>query len=281
MLVLVMVVMAMLVLVMVMMAMLMLVMVMMAMLMLVMVMMAMLVLVMVVMAMLVLVMVVQQMLDRGVQRILALDRAEQRFAGQLGDGRGHDHRRRILFPHERNRRVQLFGRNHVGMTHDDRTGMLHLVIKKLSEVFHVHLALAGVHDRRECVERNVGAVDALHGLDHVGQFADAGRLDQNSIGRIGLEYLPQRFSEVADEAAANAAGIHFRDFDAGVLHEAAVDADLAELVFDQHKLFIFVTVGDQLFDERRFSRAEKTGKNIDLCHTFAMPSFPNLYHVLL
>lgn len=52
----------------------------------------------------------------------------------------------------------------------------------------------------------------------------------------------------------------------GVLEEAAVDGDLAELVFDQHDLFARVGLGDQFFDERGLAGAEKTGENINFCH---------------
>lgn len=59
------------------------------------------------------------------------------------------------------------------------------------------------------------------------------------------EHLLQRVGKVAHEAAADAAGVHLVDLHAGVLEEAAVDGDLAELVFDQHDLFARVGLGDQ------------------------------------
>ena len=87
-----------------------------------------------------------------------------------------------------------------------------------------------------------------------------------------LENLFERFGEVADERAADAAGVHLRDLDARFLQERAVDADLAEFVFDEDQLFAVEAVRDQFFDERRLACAQKPAENIDLCHIY--PSFP-------
>ena len=76
----------------------------------------------------------------------------------------------------------------------------------------------------------------------------------------------RKLTEQLAALAADATGVHLVDLHAGVLEEAAVDGDLAELVFDQHDLFARVGLGDQLFDERRFAGAEKTGENINFCH---------------
>ena len=80
------------------------------------------------------------------------------------------------------------------------------------------------------------------------------------------QHLLQCVGKVPHEAAADAAGVHLVDLHAGVLEEAAVDGDLAELVFDQHDLFTRVRLGDQLFDQRGLAGAEKTGENINFCH---------------
>ena len=51
-----------------------------------------------------------------------------------------------------------------------------------------------------------------------------------------VQHLPQRLAEVAHQGAADAAGVHLGDLDAGVLEKAAVNADLTELIFDQNDL---------------------------------------------
>ena len=79
--------------------------------------------------------------------------------------------------------------------------------------------------------------------------------------------LLQRLVEVAHQRAADAAGGHFADLHAAVLQEAAVNGDLAELVFDQHQLFALIGLGQQLLDERGLARAKESGDNVDLCHS--------------
>ena len=81
-----------------------------------------------------------------------------------------------------------------------------------------------------------------------------------------LHDLAQGLVEIAHERAADAAGGHLGDLDAGLLEEAAVDVDLTEFIFDQHELFARVGFGNELFDERRFAGAEKTGENVNFCH---------------
>ena len=156
---------------------------------------------------------------------------------------------------------------------DDQVGVLHLVVEKLAEVAHVHLALAGVHDRD--LRADLRALDALHGLRHVGELADAGGLDEDAVGREVGHDLAERLREVAHQGAADAAGIHLRDLHARVLQETAVDGDLAELVLNEHQLLAAVALGDQLADQRGFAGAEKAGKYINSCHNDASFSFLN------
>ena len=47
------------------------------------------------------------------------------------------------------------------------------------------------------------------------------------------------------------------DLDAGFLQEAAVNADLTELVFDQHQLFALEGLRQQLLDEGRLTGTQK------------------------
>ena len=63
-----------------------------------------------------------------------------------------------------------------------------------------------------------------------------------------LHDLVQGLAEVPHQGAADAAGVHLGDLDAGLLEEAAVNADLAELVFDQHDLLALQGVLQQLFN---------------------------------
>ena len=95
---------------------------------------------------------------------------------------------------------------------------------------------------------------------------DAGRLDQDAVGRILRNDLLERAAEIAHQRAADAAGVHLRDLDAGLLQKAAVNADLAELILDQDELLAVIGLLDHLFDQSRFARAEKAGININFRH---------------
>ena len=74
------------------------------------------------------------------------------------------------------------------------------------------------------------------GADDVGELADAARLDEDAVRVILVDDLTERLAEVAHQRAADAAGVHLRHLNAGFLHEAAVDADFAELVFNEDEL---------------------------------------------
>ena len=142
--------------------------------------------------------------------------------------------------------------------------MADLVVVELAEVLDIHLALRRVADRHRRV--HVHALHALHGADDVAQLADAAGLDQDAVGVVGLDHLVQRLGEVAHQGAADAAAVELVHLDARLGHEAAVDADLAEFVLDQHELLARVGLRDQLLDQRGLARAQEAGKNIYLCH---------------
>ena len=207
-----------------------------------------------------------EVLKLGGQRVAPLHRLEDLLAVELRPGRGHDRGGRVLLAQQRHGGVELLGADALGAREDDGARVLDLVVEELTEVLHVHPALVRVHDGREAIEHQLVGLHALHGADDVAQLADARRLDEDAVGVELLEHFFERIGKVAHEAAADAAGVHLVDLHAGVLEEAAVDGDLAELVFDQHDLFARVRLGDQLFDQRGLAGAKKTGENINFCH---------------
>ena len=155
----------------------------------------------------------------------------------------------------------------------DAVRALDLVVEKFTEITHIQLALARVYHNGCAVERS-GAVlrHVLDGADDVGQFADSRRLDEDTVRRKVGQHLMKRFAEITNERAADAPLIHLGDLYAAFFEKAAVNADLTKLVLDQYDLLRAICLGEQLFDQRGLTRAEKTGKNIDLCHAFK-PSF--------
>ena len=213
-----------------------------------------------------------QLLFKG---ILVLHRLENLCAGELIPRGGNDGGVLVVLAQQSDAGFKLFGLDTVRTAQNDGVCVLDLVVIELAEVFHVHFALVCIGNGGEAIQRNVFHVQVLHGTDHIAQLAYAGRLDQNAVRVVGLQHLTQRLAEVAHKAAADAALAHLGDFNAGVLQKAAVNGNLAELVFDEDELFALKSFGDQLADQRGFACAEEAGKNIDFRHIL-MPFRNNL-----
>ena len=213
-----------------------------------------------------------QLLFKG---ILVLHRLENLCAGELIPRGGNDGGVLVVLAQQSDAGFKLFGLDTVRAAQNDGVRVLDLVVIELAEVLHVHFALVCIGNGGEAIQRNVFHVQVLHGTDHIAQLAYAGRLDQNAVRVVGLQHLTQRLAEVAHKAAADAALAHLGDFNAGVLQKAAVNGNLAELVFDEDELFALKSFGDQLADQRGFACAEEAGKNIDFRHIL-MPFRNNL-----
>ena len=76
-------------------------------------------------------------------------------------------------------------------------------------------------------------------------------------GLYSVRNFFERLAEVADKAAADAARVHLGHLDARVLQKARVNADFAELVFDDDELLTGVGLFYELLDERGLTRAEE------------------------
>ena len=197
---------------------------------------------------------------------LAFQRLDQLLARQVAPRGGYDGGNGIMLPQHGNGRVQLALGDGIGTGQDDGGGGLDLVVVELAEVLHIHLDLARVGHGHGVAQRDLVIRHLAHSGDDVGQLAHAGRLDQNTVGMVLGNDLLQRLAKIAHQRAADAAGVHLGDVDAGILQKAAVNADLAELVLDQHQLLPLVAFGDHLFDQGRLARAEEAGENINFCH---------------
>ena len=194
---------------------------------------------------------------------LAFQRLDQLLARQLAPRGGDDGGNGIMLPQHGNGRVQLALRDGIGTGQDDGGGGFDLVVVELAEVLHIHLDLARVGHGHGVAQRDLVIRHLAHSGDDVGQLAHAGRLDQNTVGMVLGNDLLQRLAKIAHQRAADAAGVHLGDVDAGILQKAAVNADL---VLDQHQLLPLVAFGDHLFDQGRLARAEEAGENINFCH---------------
>ena len=190
----------------------------------------------------------------------------QLLAGELRPRRRDDHGVLVVLADHGDALVELFFLHAVSAAEDDGVGRLDLVVVELAEVLHIHLALRRIRHSHKVAQLHVVRRDLAHGADDVRQLADARRLDQDAVRRIFSDDLFERAAEIADQRAADAAGVHLRDLDPGLLQKAAVDADLAEFILDQDQLLAVVGFLDHFLDERRLAGAEKTGININFCH---------------
>ena len=215
-----------------------------------------------------------QLRDGGCQGSLALDRLGDLSARQLIPGGSDNRSVSVMLSQHGNSRIQLLLRNAVGAGENNGLRRFDLVVIKFAEVLHVDLDLARIHNRNRGAKDHIFIGDLFHGGDHIGQLAHTGGFNDDPVGIILLDDLGERLSEITHQAAANAAGVHFGNVDARILQKAAVNADLAKFVFDQHKLLSAVMLCDHLLDERCLACAKKSGINIDLCHSDA-PSVQN------
>ena len=156
----------------------------------------------------------------------------------------------------------------LGAAEDDRGSALHLVQEELAEVLHIHAALAGVHHGGTSAGLNirVALFRFFHRGENLAQLADAGGLHQDAVRMIGVDQLVHSGLEVTRQGAADAAGVQLRHRDAGVLHEAAVNADFTVFVLKQHNLFILQAAAQQFFDQCCLTGSEEAGDHVYFYH---------------
>ena len=197
----------------------------------------------------------------------ALHGLEQLLAGQVIPGCGDDGCHTVVLPEHGHCGIQLSLGNGIGTGQNDGRSSLHLVVVELAEVLHIHLDLARIGNRYRVAQGNLVVGHFVHRADDVGQLAHTGGLNENPVRVILLDDLLQSLAEVTHQRAADAAGVHLGNVDTRILEETAVNADFAELVFNQHQLLSLVAFGNQLFDQSRLAGSQKSGKNIDFCHS--------------
>ena len=201
---------------------------------------------------------------------LAVHDGDDLCAGQDGPVGGDDGGGGVLLSQQGDGGSDLLLTGVAGAAQDDAGRMADLVVIELTEVLHIHLDLVHVGDGDKAVQDDGQILgDALDGAGHVGQLADARRLNEDAVRVVGLDDLLQRLAEIADQAAADAAGVQLIDLNAGLAHEAAVDADLAEFVLDQDDLLTGEGLLDELFDKGGLAGAEEARENVDFGFLFS------------
>ena len=187
-------------------------------------------------------------------------------ACQLAPGGDYEGGMWVVFPEKGYIGIQLIRAYLAGAAEYNCVGVLYLVVEELPEVLHIHLALVCIHNGREAVKLQGVRAYVLHRPYNVAELAHAGGLYKYAVGGVLVHNLPECLAEVAYQAAADTAGVHLGNFYAGVLHEAAVYAYLAEFVLYQHKLFAAVGLGYELLYKGGLASAQETRENIDLGH---------------
>ena len=209
--------------------------------------------------MMVVLMLLLYLLQCGLEGRGLLHRSNELCAVQDRPRRRDDGCALVMLAQQRDGGGQLVLGDIVGVAEHDATRALNLIVEELTEVAHIQLALARVDDDGRAVERSRAVLGhVLDRADDVGQLAHARRLDEDAVGGEVGQHLMQCLAEIADERAADAALIHLGDLHAALLEKARIDADLTELVLDQHDLFAAIRLGEQLFDQRGLTRAEKS-----------------------
>ena len=192
------------------------------------------------------------------------------LAGQVVPIGGHDGGGGVLLAQQGYGSCHLVLRGGLGAAEQDAAGMADLVVVELAKVLHIQLDLVHVCYGNKAVQLHIQVLGhTFHSTGHVGQLAHAGRLDQDAVRVVLLHHLLQGGAEIAHQRAADAAGVQLIDADAGLLQKAAVNADLAKFVLDQHDLLSGKGLLDQLFDKSGLTGAQKAGENIDLGHVYA------------
>jgi hypothetical protein len=221
------------------------------------------------MVMMVVMMLVMFLLQLGqfcCQGSLTFHSLDQLLAGELIPGGGDDGSLLIMLPDQGDGGIQLVLGGGVSTGQDDGGSGFDLVVVELTEVLHVNLHLACIADSHGIAQGDIFIGHLPDRADHIGQLANTGGLNHDPVGVILFDDLGQGLAEVTNQAAADAAGVHFGNVDAGILQKTAVDADLAEFILNQNQLFALVGFLDHLFDEGSFTGTQKAGININFGH---------------
>ena len=172
----------------------------------------------------------------------------------------------IMLPQHCNGIIQLCLRNIGSTGEDDGGGCFDLIVIELPKVLHINLDLTGIGNSHFIANDHIVAGDLFHSGHHIAELANAGGFNHNTVGVVLLDNLSQCLAEVTHQGAADAAGIHLRDVNAGILQKAAVDADFAKFVFNQNKIFALVGFLNHFLDQGGFTGAEEAGININFGH---------------
>ena len=211
-------------------------------------------------------MLMLQMLYILCQRILLFHSRKDSLAIQHIPGGSYDNRTLVILSDNVQRLLQLMLLCRLRMRENYAGCVLDLISEEFAEVLHIHLAFIRINNGGEAIKLRILTANGRSCLDNVGELSNARGLDNNSVGMVFLKHFAQRLREISNERAADAAGVHLCDLNTCISKETAVNADLAEFIFDKHEFLARVSLFNELFYKSSFSCSEKAGENINLCH---------------
>ena len=191
----------------------------------------------VVVMLVVMLMLLLKLVKSVLEGILLLHSGKNILAVKLVPRSCYDSSGSVVLSDKLNGSLDLLCLGKVGMRKNDRGSVGNLVIVELAKVLHIHLALIHVCNGSEAIELGILSLYRLDSLDNVGELTNSAGLDDNAVGVELVKHLNKRLGKITNEGAADAAGVHLCNFDAGILKKASVNTDLTELVFYKHKLF--------------------------------------------
>ena len=171
-----------------------------------------------------------------------------------------------MLTNQSNTCIQFVLGNGIGTGENDGRCCFNLIVIELTKVLHINLDLACIHHGNGIAQCNFFTGHLLHSSNHIGQLSNTGGFNDHAVRREFCNHLLQCLAEIANQAAANAAGVHFCNVDTGILQETAVNADLAKFILNQNQFLTLVGFLNHLLDEGGFTRTQKAGKHINFCH---------------
>ena len=138
--------------------------------------------------------------------------------------------------------LHFFRTGSAGTAQQNRIGLFHLILEKLTEIFQIHFALVYIYHSHLAGNLNIFS-NTFHSLYYFRQFANTRWLNNNPVWCIGCQHFLQRCFKITYQRAADASRIHLPDFHTAFLQKSAVDTDFAKFIFNQHHF----TAGQRLF----------------------------------
>ena len=200
------------------------------------------------------------------QCCLAFHGGDQLFTGQFIPGGCNQRCGCVVLPNQRYSSIQLILGNGVCTGENDGRCRFNLIVIELTEVLHINLDFARISHSNGVSQSHFLIGHLFNSGNHIGQLAHAGGFNNHTVGIKLCNHLLQCLAEITNQAAADAAGIHFGNVNTCILQKTTVNTDFAELIFNQNQFLTLVGFLNHLLDQCGFTRTQKAGKHVNFCH---------------